>query len=134
MALHTSVPAESFADQRGKLRAFEFRLLPFMPARIYVISEVPENESRGGHAHRKLQQAFMCLSGSVDLSLDNGTERESVHLVSGGPLTIIGPYTWRELHNFNKNTVLLVMASLEYDESDYVRDREVFLSEISNGE
>lgn len=130
MKLFESLNLEIFEDGRGKLSALEFSKLPFVVRRLYVISEVPDMEFRGGHAHKKLNQAFICLSGSAELILENGLLYESVTLQAGCEVIMIGPYIWRELHNFAFGTQILVLADKPYSEEDYIRDKQEFLIEV----
>ncbi len=114
------------------MSALEFYKLPFTPKRLYCISEVPNNESRGGHAHKELSQAFICLTGGFDLILDNGQIQETVTLQAGDDVTIIGPRVWRELHNFKDGSHILVLADHEFSEDDYIRDKDAFLKSIGS--
>ncbi len=107
--------------------------LPFAPKRFYFIGGVPEDASRGSHAHRELQQVILALSGSVVIELDNGdTVRE---FVLDGPHTAlyVPPGYWRTLRSFAPNTVIGVLASKEYDEADYFRAYQDFLKWKRNG-
>lgn len=122
---------ELFTDNRGELCSLEFGELPFTPRRIYFISNVPVTSSRGGHAHRKLRQAFICLAGTVDLKLEDGQNEETIKLSANRKVTTIGPYIWRELHNFSSDSIILVLADQEFSEADYIRDKTEFLNEIN---
>ena len=104
--------------------------IPFKINRVYYIFNAPESEPRGLHAHRKLNQVLFCISGSITLVLDNGTVREEIFLSEPNQGVFIDRMIWREMKNFKPNTVLLVMASEYFDESDYIRDYKDFLSEV----
>ena len=130
MNLFNSVKLESFIDSRGKLSSLEFKYLPFIPRRLYFIREVPNELFRGGHAHRELRQAFICLSGSASLLLDNGHTSQRIELRMTEEATVIGPYIWRELHNFSPDAMILVLADKEFSEDDYIRDKDKFLIEV----
>jgi hypothetical protein len=45
---------------------------------------------------------------------------------------IIGPMIWREMHKFITDCVLMVLASKHYDEADYIRDYEAFMTELNS--
>lgn len=114
-------------DWRGKLCVLEKSTgMPFDIRRVYYLYDVPSGADRGGHAHHELQQYLIAISGSftVDLVTSEGTT--SHRLERPDQALYIGPYTWREIYNFSSNAVCLVLASHEYSEADYVRDRSDF--------
>ncbi len=85
---------------------------------------------RGFHAHRELIQVAVCLKGSCDILMDNGHEKEVIGLNSPSQGLVIDIMQWHEMSNFSEDCVLLVLASDVYDESDYIRNYDVFLREI----
>ena len=115
-------------DSRGQLAVAELGgVLPFAARRIYWIHGTAPGVSRGFHAHRKLRQLCVCVAGSVRLSLFDGRREESVVLDSSAKGLLIGPGLWREMHDFSPDCVLMVFADAEYDEADYIRDRDQFI-------
>ena len=98
------------------------REVPFDIKRIYYIYNVPKEIKRGFHAHKSLEQVLICLSASVKIKVDDGNEKRIFELNNQSKGLYIGPGIWREMYDFNQNSVLLVLASDYYDESDYVRD------------
>jgi dTDP-4-dehydrorhamnose 3,5-epimerase-like enzyme len=115
-------------DARGELSVAEFgKTLPFLVRRIYWIHGTKPGVSRGFHAHKKLHQLCVCVAGSVRISLFDGKNEESVILDSSLKGLLIGPSLWREMHDFSPDCVLMVFADAEYDENDYIRDREQFI-------
>ena len=121
-------------DYTGKLVALEKGAdFPFDIKRVYYIWDTNKDIVRGRHAHRKLEQVIICTSGSCDFILDDGHERKTVHLDNPAVGLHIKSNIWREFTNFSPDCVVMVLASEHYDESDYIRDYEVFLKEISNG-
>lgn len=103
--------------------------LPFDIKRIYYIWGTDKKIVRGKHAHRKLEQIIICTSGSCDFILDNGKERTMVHLDNPAQGLYIKHNIWREFTNFSQDCVVTVLASEHYDETDYVRDYDVFCAE-----
>ena len=88
---------------------------------------MPGGEHRGGHAYRELQEVMIALSGSFEVHLDDG-ERSRTQLLNRGYVGLYVPHMiWRELANFSTNAVCLILASMPYAESDYVRDKDAFL-------
>ena len=105
----------------------EGRHVPFDIKRVYYLYDVPGGAERGGHAHRKLQQVIIAISGSFDVILDDGRKRKRFHLCRPYYGLYVGPMTWRELDNFSGGSVCLVLASTFYEEDDYYRDYGQFL-------
>lgn len=102
--------------------------LPFSVKRIYYLYDVPGGETRGGHAHYKLQQLIVAVSGSFDVILDDGKVKKTVHLNRPNYGLLVVPGIWRDLVNFSSGAVLLVLASERYEEVDYIRDYNEFLT------
>lgn len=101
--------------------------IPFQIKRVYYLYDIPGGETRGGHAHKRLYQLMVAASGSFDVLLDNGISKRKVMLNRPNTGLIIVPGIWRELSNFSSGSVSLVLASLLYDESDYIREYKQFL-------
>lgn len=118
-------------DLRGQLTAIEENKdIPFEVKRIYYIYDTAENVSRGHHAHKKLQQILICVHGSCEVLLDDGNERQRIRLDKPYEGIYLSNAIWREMDNFSKDAVLLVMASDFYIEEDYIRDYDEFLQFI----
>jgi hypothetical protein len=116
-------------ERRGNLSFVESsRQVPFDIARIYYLYDVPGGESRGGHAHKDLQQVIIAISGSFDVELDDGTEKKVFHMRRSNEGLYLSRMIWRELTNFASGSVCLVLASTLYNADDYYRDYEEFLS------
>ena len=120
------------SDPRGNLTFIEqSNHIPFDISRVYYIYDVPENGERGGHAHKGLHQLIIALSGSFDIELDDGNKKRVITLNSPTEGLYICPMVWREMNNFSGGTVCLVLASNLYDESDYYRDYQEFLTAVT---
>jgi dTDP-4-dehydrorhamnose 3,5-epimerase-like enzyme len=114
-------------DHRGNLTFVEeMRHLPYPIRRVYYLYDVPAGETRGGHAHKKLQQCIIAASGSFTVSLDNGEFQEKFFLNRPHYGLYIPRMIWRELESFSSNSICLVLASEVYDEFDYYRDYDGF--------
>lgn len=102
--------------------------IPFDINRIYYLYDVPSNEERGGHAHKQLYQLIMAASGSFTINLDDGNCKRSFMLNHPNKALLVIPGIWRELCDFSSGSVCLVLASMLYDELDYIRDYQNFLT------
>lgn len=112
----------------GKLVALEScRNVPFDIKRVYYIWGNNLHDIRGHHAHKKLEQVLVCVSGACDFILDNGKEKARVHLDNPAVGLYIKHNIWREFTNFSHDCVVMVLASEHYDEKDYIRDYNEFL-------
>lgn len=104
------------------------RDVPFEIARAYYLYDIPGGETRGGHAHLALEQLIISVMGSFDVLLDDGDRKRIITLNRAYQGLLMPRMIWRELLNFSSGAVCLVLASLPYDEADYVRDYSQFLA------
>ena len=119
------------ADLRGNLTVAEGAcLVPFDIKRAYWVYDVPGGESRGGHAHKKLKQFVIALSGSFDVTLDDGIEKQTYHLNHPYQGLLIDTGIWRTLDDFSSGAVCLVLASEHFEEDDYIYDYDEFLKYV----
>lgn len=115
-------------DRRGNLSVVEeFKNVPFHIARAYWLYDVPAGAMRGGHAHKRLKQLLIALSGSFTVTLDDGREKRKILLNRPYQGLLIETGIWRTIDDFSSGAVCLVLASELYDESDYIYDYEEFL-------
>ncbi len=114
-------------DPRGNLSVIENDIVPFDIKRVYYLYDVPAGAERGGHAHKKLQQFLVALSGSFEVVLNDGNEEQIIALNKPFEGLLIKNEIWRELKNFSSGAVCLVVASEVFDEEDYIRDFKDFV-------
>ena len=116
-------------NRAGNITALENNLnVPFDVKRVYYLYDIPGGESRGGHAHKELQQFIVAVSGAFDVLLDDGTNKKVIHLDRPYIGLHIVPGIWRELLNFSSGAVCLVLASHIYDEKDYIRTYDDYIN------
>ncbi len=133
MSLVKLIDVPSFGDERGGLVAIESnQSIPFEIKRLYCIFNTALDKPRGFHAHLDLKQVAICLKGSCRFILDDGIKKEEVILDSPLQGLVIESLTWREMHDFSEDCVLLVLASEHFDENDYIRDYQKFLRVVHN--
>ncbi len=104
--------------------------IPFSVNRIYYLYDVPMGSERGGHAHYELQQYIIAASGSFSFILDDGKNKKEFFLNDPSKALHILPGIWREIKNFSSGSICLVLASQQYNESDYIRDYNDFLKYV----
>lgn len=110
-------------DPRGNLTvAAGLKDVPFEVKRVYWTYDVPSGESRGGHAHRCCEEFIVAVSGSFDVTLDDGRERRTFHLNHPYQGLYVGTGIWRTLDDFSSGAVCLVLASEGFEEEDYIRE------------
>jgi len=116
------------ADIRGNLSYVEGgRHIPFVIRRAYWIYDVPGGALRGGHAYHKLEEFIIAISGSFDVVVDDGRERQVVQLNRSYFGLYVPAMLWRQIENFSSNSVTLILGSLPYSEEDYLRDYQAFV-------
>jgi dTDP-4-dehydrorhamnose 3,5-epimerase-like enzyme len=120
-------------DQRGNLTFIESeRHVPFIIKRVYYLYDVPGGSSRAAHGHKKLHQLMIAMSGSFDVTLDDGFEKKNFHLNRSYFGLYVPPMMWRDLDNFSSGAVCMVLASECYDEQDYFRKYSDFIQEVKD--
>ena len=111
---------------RGKLSVVEKDIIPFSIKMVYYLYDVPSDSYRGGHAHKNLIQFMIPLSGSFEVLLDDGTNKKKIMLNKPNKGLLIPQGIWREMDNFSSGAICMVLASENYEESDYYRDYSEF--------
>jgi hypothetical protein len=121
------------ADPRGNLTFIESnRHVPFTIQRVFYLYDVPGGADRAGHALRTCHQFLIAMSGSFDIILYNGKEKERIHLNRSYYGLHIPPMVWREIDNFSSGSVCLALASELYDPCDYIREYSDFLRAVAD--
>lgn len=122
---------QQHGDERGMLVALEERKdIPFEIKRVYYMYDTRKDVHRGFHAHKSLEQILICIHGSCNVLLDNGTEKKIVSLEKPYEGLYIANDMWREMYDFSEDAVLMVLASEYYKEEDYIRDYNEFLKMV----
>jgi dTDP-4-dehydrorhamnose 3,5-epimerase-like enzyme len=118
-------------DERGNLTFIEEENhIPFKIKRVYWIYDVPGGQKRGGHAFKEQQEFIVALSGSFDVVIDDGKQKQTFSLNRSYYGLYIPNGLWREMNNFSTNSLALVLCSTEFSEDDYIRDYAAFLKYV----
>ena len=121
-------------DERGNLSFFENgSQLPFDIKRVHWIYDVPGGETRGGLAYKETEEFIVAMSGSFDVSVDDGYKVEKFSLNRSYMGLYIPKGTWRSIDNFSTNSVAVIAASTHYNPTDAIRDYSDFKSYVANG-
>lgn len=115
-------------NTKGNIGVIENDTIPFDVKRVYYLFDVPSGAKRGGHAHKKLKQVLIAISGSFDVVLKDGKSKKTITLNRPDKGLLIENNIWRELENFSSGSVCLVLASEEFSEDDYIRNYKEYLS------
>ncbi|SRR5712692_1507550 len=115
-------------DSRGSLSFAQYQeSLPFLPKRFFLVFNVGEGQTRGGHAHKRVRQLLVCVKGSCLVSLDDGKTRDEVWLDRPELTLYLPPKIWATQSQFSSDAVLMVLASNIYDPDEYIKDHDEFL-------
>jgi len=120
-------------DQRGNLSYYEsLNHIPFEIKRSYWIYDVPGGQKRGGHAFKEQHEFIIALSGSFDVIINDGISETVFSLNRSYSGLYVPNMLWREMVNFSTNSLALIVSSTNYADSDYIRDFDTFLMQVSN--
>lgn len=115
-------------DREGHITAINNEEeIPFSVKRVFYLYDIPGGASRGAHAHKKCHQFLIAASGAFEVLLDDGKTQRVVNLNQPTIGLHIPPAIWASEINFSAGAVCLVLASLSYDEKDYIRDYDTYL-------
>lgn len=114
-------------DKRGNLSIIEENQnIPFKIKRTYWIYDVPGGVIRGGHAYKNNREFIVALSGSFDVTLDDGIEKKTFSLNRSYYGLYVPKGLWRQMSNFSTNSLALVAASTYFNPDDYIYDYDLF--------
>ena len=120
------------SDPRGNLTFIEGNNhIPFVIKRVFYLYDVPGGADRAGHALKSCHQFLIAMSGSFDVILCDGREKERIHLNRSYYGLHIPAMIWREMDNFSSGSICLALASEGYDPRDYYREYNDYLRALS---
>jgi dTDP-4-dehydrorhamnose 3,5-epimerase-like enzyme len=110
------------------------RNFPIEVKRIYYTYNVKKDVIRGFHAHRNTKQVLFCLNGEIKVCLDNGKHKKDIIINNPTKGLFVDKGIWHTMPWMKDNSILLVFASTNYDESDYIRSYDEYLKKITGGD
>ena len=115
-------------DPRGNLSIIEEENhIPFKIERTYWIYDVPGGQVRGGHAFKNQQEFIVALSGSFDVIVDDGKNKQTFSL-NRSYMGLYLPFgLWRQIQNFSTNALAMILSSTQFSNNDYIREYDEFL-------
>jgi hypothetical protein len=120
-----------FSDQRGDLTVIEWeKQVPFKVKRLFYTYNTPAEKIRGEHAHKECHQFLIAVAGRVNVIVDDGKATQEFVLDSPSLGLYLPAGVWGIQHGHQPGTVLLVLASHEYDHRDYIRNYDEFIKYI----
>jgi len=118
----------NYLDETGDISVYEEgNLIPFDISRVFVVSG-KKGSYRGYHAHKECSQLIICISGKCKIKCDDGSKQKEYILEHKTNGILIPPMIWSVQHYMEKNTKIMVICNQLYDEKDYIKDYELFLS------
>jgi len=127
----SEIVVPEICDERGNLAVIQGEVIPFEIKRVFFIYGVPQDRQRGGHAHKEQTTILFALNGSFEVVLDDGIQKRTVILQEPTKGLILQPGVWSVLQKFQAGTVCLSVNSGIFEESDYIRDYDLFLEQVA---
>lgn len=116
-------------DRNGSITAVNnLTEIPFAVKRVFYLYDIPGGESRGAHAHKECHQFLIAATGSFEVELFDGSVKRTVLLNRPNIGLHVPPGIWASEVNFSSSSICLVLASHNYQEGDYIRDIESYIS------
>ncbi|MFA5396638.1 MAG: FdtA/QdtA family cupin domain-containing protein [Methanogenium sp.] len=124
MNIHT-FPILQDSIRGGDLIPIEFSNIPFIPKRIFIIKNVPQGHTRGGHAHKLCKQFYICISGKIEIEIKQTNQSNNVVCLERGQSLFVDTFVWTKEIFAEEDSILLVVASHSYDSNDYLTFEEM---------
>lgn len=119
-------------DERGKLVVVEgMKDIPFDIKRIFYIYGSDNEVIRGRHANRKSEFVLINVAGSSKVKVYDGKNEEVFILDKPNTGIYLPQMVWKDMYDFSEDSILLVLASEAYDNSEYIREFDEFLKEVN---
>ena len=125
---------QELGDPRGHFVVAESnKEVPFLIQRIFYIYGTKDGVVRGQHANRESEFMLINLQGSVKIVIDDGRQKDTVILNKAHQGVYLDKMVWKDMCEFSSDSILLVLSSMSYDASEYIRDYDEFVREVNDG-
>ena len=116
-------------DERGHLVIVEGgKEIPFDIKRVFYIYGSGRDVVRGQHANRKSEFVLINVVGTSKVKVKDGEGNEAIYCLNRPHTGVYLPnMVWKDMYDFSEDSVLLCIASTNYDASEYIRDYEEFV-------
>lgn len=123
---------QEIGDERGHLVVIEGGIgeIPFEPKRVFYIYGSDETVVRGRHANKKTEFILINISGTSKVRVYDGENEQIIELDKPHEGLYLPALVWKDMYDFSKDSILLVLASEHYDAGEYIRDFDEFLQFI----
>ncbi|AWH86729.1 hypothetical protein HYN59_17160 [Flavobacterium album] len=128
----TIIDIPKVEDPTGNVGIIEKSTIPFEIKRVFYLYDIADGATRGRHAHKTLQQFIIAISGSFEVVMKDGKDELAVFLDNPAKGLLVKNNIWSELKNFSPGAVCLVLASDVYDEGDYLRNYDEYISYLNS--
>lgn len=125
---------KEYGDERGNLVVAEGNGMdiPFDIKRVFYMYGSDAEVVRGQHANRYTEFVLINVAGSSEVLVDDGENKEIVVLDKPRMGLYLPSMVWKEMYKFSPDSVMIVLASEHYQESEYIRDYDEFVKEVKN--
>lgn len=135
MLLKERCPIIQFSDlgdERGKLVVIEgAQAIPFDIKRVFYIYESDSTVVRGQHANKLSEFVLINVAGKSKVRITDGREEFVVELDKPMMGVYIPNMIWKDMYDFSKDSVLLVLASTHYDANEYIRSYDDYIKLVN---
>lgn len=126
----TVIELPRYQNRAGNISIVENSVnIPFDVKRVFYIYDIPGGEDRGAHAHKECHQFLVAASGSFEIELSDGVTKRTFTLNLPYYGLHVPPGIWAAEMGFSSGAICLVLTSHKYDENDYIRNFDDFISD-----
>lgn len=114
-------------EPRGNLSFTEgLKDVPFKIKRLYWLYDVPDDQERGGHAHKSSEQVIICTKGQIEVQLESREGQKLAFSLDSPKIGLYIPPFWWGKMLFLQDAIMIGLASDDFSEADYIRKKSDF--------
>ena len=121
-------------DERGTLIVVEGKEdIPFEIKRVFYMLGTDSTKVRGQHANRDSEFILVNIAGSSKVKVDDGKGNTKIFILDKPATGLYIPkMIWKDMYDFSKDSILMVLSNNHYDEKEYIRNYEDYKKEVNN--